>query len=421
MEQHQENILQTLHQWTPASIRDQFPILHQQIHGKPLVYFDNAATTQKPVYVIEALNHYYKNDNANIHRGIHTLAERATFGYEEARKKVKSFIHANSVREIVFTTGTTGAINLVAYSWGRANISEGDEIILTEMEHHSNMIPWQLLAKEKKAILKYIPTDVNGILDMDVFHSLLTSRTKLVCVTHMSNVFGTINPIKEIIQTAHEKEIPVLVDGAQSAPHIPVNVQDLDCDFYAFSGHKMMGPTGIGVLYAKEKWLKQMPPFLGGGEMIERVDWHSATYAELPYKFEAGTMNIAGAIGLGAAIDYLSALGMDKVHETEKEITDYALQKMRDIPGMEIYGNAPERGGVISFNLGTVHPHDLSHFLDREGIAVRAGHHCAQPLMRKLDLAATTRVSFYIYNTMEEVDILVESLKKAKEFFKDGI
>jgi cysteine desulfurase/selenocysteine lyase len=415
------NLSDQIGQWTPDSIRPYFPTLSVEVRGKTIVYFDNAATTQKPIHVINRIREYYESENANIHRGIHYLAEKATLAYEDARKKVAKFINAKRASEIIFTTGTTGSINLVAYAWGRANVGEGDEIILSEMEHHSNLIPWQLLAQEKNAKLKFIPFTPDGILDIEKLPDLITAKTRLVAVTHMSNVFGTINPVKEIIGIAHEKGIPVLIDGAQSAPHIPVDVQDLDCDFFAFSAHKMMGPTGIGALYAKYDILKQMPPFLGGGEMIEAVYLDHATYAEVPHKFEAGTPHIAGAIGFGAAIEFLQALGMEKVHQMEKEITDYALEMLQDLPGMEIYGTANERGGVISFNLGSIHPHDLSHFLDQEGVAVRAGHHCAQPLMRKLDLAATTRASFYVYNTKEEVDRFVNALIKAREFFKDGI
>lgn len=411
----------SLKDWSPYTIRKWFPILQEVVHGKKLIYFDNAATTQKPLPVINRLKYYYEHENANIHRGIHALAEKATLAYEEARKKVAAFINAKKSSEIIFTTGTTGSINLVAYAWGERNIHEGDEIILSEMEHHSNLVPWQLLAQRKNAKLKFIPFNEDGILNLEQFESLISSQTKLVAITHMSNVFGTINSIKEIVALAHEHHIPVLVDGAQSAPHIPIDVQEMDCDFFAFSAHKMMGPTGIGALYAKKEILESMPPFLGGGEMIEAVYLDHATYAEVPYKFEAGTMNIAGAIGFGAAIDFLHILGMEKVHQVEMELTQYALEKMKDIPGLTIYGNASQRGGVISFNLGSIHPHDLSHFLDREGIAVRAGHHCAQPLMRKLDVAATTRASFYVYNTKEEVDSFIEALHKAKEFFKDGI
>ncbi len=399
------------------AIRTDFPILHQKVNDHPLVYLDNAATTQKPQAVIDAISAYYQNDNANVHRAIHKLGERATIGYESARKKVAQFIGAASEREIIFTRGTTEAINLVAASWGRKFISAGDEIILSEMEHHSNIIPWQLLAQEKGATLKYIPFTEEGTLDFTQFELLLGKRTKLVAITHMSNVFGTINPIKRIISMAHDRSIPVLLDGAQSAPHLPIDVQHLDCDFYAFSGHKMAAPTGIGVLYAKRARLENMNPYQGGGEMINSV-WHDrATWNEIPHKFEAGTPNIAGAIGLGAAIDYLQSVGMENIALYEQELTTYALDKMMALPGMKVYGHAPERGGAISFNLGNVHPHDMAQFLDQQGIAVRAGHHCAQLIMQKLDIAATTRASFYLYNTFDEIDYFVEQLKKAQSFF----
>ncbi len=400
-----------------AKIRRDFPVLNQQVHGKPLVYFDNGATTQKPIAVIKALTRYYENDNANVHRGIHQLSERATNGFETARKKVAAFIGAKSERQIIFTRGTTESINLVAAAWGRKFVSEGDEIILTEMEHHSNLIPWQLLAQEKGAVLKYLSITEEGTLDFTGFESILSNRTKLIAVTHMSNVFGTINPIKKIIRLAHDRGIPVLLDAAQSVPHLPIDVEHLDCDFLAFSGHKMLAPTGIGVLYAKRSRLENMDPYQGGGEMISSV-WHDkSTWNEIPHKFEAGTPHIAGAIGLGAAIDYLNTLGMENITHYEQELTTFALDKMMRIPNMKIYGNAPERGGAISFNIGNVHPHDLSHFLDQQGIAVRAGHHCAQLIMRKFDIAATTRASFYFYNTFEEIDYFVEQLTEAQRFF----
>ena len=398
-------------------IRKDFPILHQKIHGNPLVYFDNGATTQKPDVVINAISDYYRNDNANVHRGIHQLSDRATKGFEGARKKVAQFIGAPSERQIIFTRGTTEAINLVATSWGRKFISEGDEIILSEMEHHSNLVPWQLLAQEKRAKLKFIPITDEGTLDFNQFEPILNKRTKLIAITHMSNVFGTINPIKRIIRMAKDRGIPVLLDAAQSVPHLPINVEHLDCDFLAFSGHKMLGPTGIGVLYAKVARLENMDPYQGGGDMISSV-WHEkSTWNEIPHKFEAGTPNIAGAIGLATAIDYLQTIGMENVALYEQELTSYAIEKMMQIPNMKIFGNAPERGGVLSFNIGNVHPHDLSHFLDQQGIAVRAGHHCAQLIMRKLDIAATTRASFYIYNTFAEIDHFIDQLSEAQKFF----
>ena len=398
--------------------REDFPILKEKIHGRPLVYFDNAATTQKPRQVIEALKNYYEHDNANVHRAIHQLGERATAGYENARKRIARFIGARSEKQIILTRGTTEAINLVATAWGRKFVAAGDEIILSEMEHHSNLIPWQLLAKEVGAKLRFIPFDDRGTLDFNIFERLLSSKTKLIAITHMSNVFGTINPIKRIISMAHDRGIPVLLDGAQSVPHLPVNVEHLNCDFLAFSAHKMLGPTGIGVLYGKMQQLENMNPYQGGGEMINTVWLESATWAEIPHKFEAGTPNIAGAIGFSAAIDYLEKTGMNNITLYEQEITSYAIEKMMNIPGMVIYGAAPERGGAVSFNLGNIHPHDLSHFLDQQGIAVRAGHHCAQTIMNKLNIAATTRASFYFYNTFEEVDYFVEQLNKATEFFK---
>ncbi len=397
--------------------RKDFPILNEVIHGKPLIYFDNAASTQKPVQVIDRIAHYYLHENANVHRGIHQLSDRATRAFEESRQKIADFIGAESPKQIIFTRGTTESINLVASAWGRKFISEGDEIILSEMEHHSNLIPWQILASEVGAKLRFIPFTEIGTIDFPVFEQLLNKNTKLISITHMSNVFGTINPVKRIIQMAHDRGVPVLFDAAQSVPHLPVDVGYLDCDFFAFSGHKMLGPTGIGVLYAKSQILENMNPYQGGGEMISSVWLESATWNEIPHKFEAGTPNIAGAVGLGAAVDYLQNIGMIPITLYEQEITTYALEKMHDIEDMVIYGSAPERGGVISFNLGEVHPHDLSHFLDQEGIAVRAGHHCAQPIMRKLNIAATTRISLYFYNTFEEVDHFIDSLHKAREFF----
>ncbi len=397
--------------------RKDFPILNEEVHGKPLIYFDNGASTQKPIQVIDRISHYYLHENANVHRGIHELSDRATRAFEESRKKVADFIGAESAKQIIFTRGTTEAINLVASAWGRKFISADDEIILSEMEHHSNLIPWQILAKEVGAKLRFIPFKEDGTIDFPVFEQLLNKKTKLISITHMSNVFGTINPVKRIIQMAHDRGVPVMFDAAQSVPHLPVNVGYLDCDFFAFSGHKMLGPTGIGVLYAKSQILENMNPYQGGGEMISSVWLESATWNEIPHKFEAGTPNIAGAVGLGAAVDYLQNIGMVPITLYEQELTTYTLEKMNDIEDMVIYGTAPERGGVISFNLGNIHPHDLSHYLDQEGIAVRAGHHCAQPLMRKLDIAATTRISLYLYNTHEEVDYFIDRLLAAKEFF----
>jgi len=401
----------------PHQYRDDFPILAEEVNGKPLIYFDNAATTQKPNQVIDSISDYYRHYNANVHRAIHKLGEKATEAFENSRKTVARFISAPSEKQVIFTRGTSEAINLVASGWGRKFISTGDEIILSEMEHHSNLIPWQLLAKEVGAKLKFIPFKDDGTIDFPVYETLLSSRTKLISITHMSNVFGTINPVIRIVQMAHDRGIPVLFDAAQSVPHLPVNVEHLNCDFFAFSGHKMLGPTGIGVLYAKSQILENMNPYQGGGEMINSVWLEEATWNEIPHKFEAGTPNIAGAIGLAKAVEYLENVGMVNLTLYEQELTTYGLEKMAEIPGMKIYGAAPERGGVISFNLGDIHPHDLSHFLDQQGIAVRAGHHCAQPVMRKLNIAATTRVSFYFYNTKEEIDYFIQQLKNAKEFF----
>lgn len=400
------------------AIRQDFPILHQEVHGRPLVYLDNAASSQKPRAVIEAVDRYYRSDNANVHRGIHTLSERASQAYEKARRKVARFIHARSAKEVIWTRNTTESINLVAYSWGRANIGPGDEILLTEMEHHSNLIPWQLLAEEKGATLRFIRVTDDGLLDLDDLDELLTQRTKLVSLVHMSNVLGTVNPVAEITRRAHAVGAKVLLDGAQSVPHLPVDVQALDCDFLAFSGHKMCGPTGIGVLYGKRELLEEMPPFLGGGDMIKEVYLDSASWNELPFKFEAGTPSIAQAIGLGVAVDYLNETGMEAIHRHEQDVVRYALEALSQVEGLVIYGPPAEmRGGVTTFNVPGVHPHDLATILDSEGIAIRAGHHCAQPLMRRYNVPATARASFYLYNTADEVDALIRGLDKAKSIF----
>jgi len=404
----------------PKAIRNDFPILSRQVHGKPLVYLDNAATTQKPHLVIEALRRYYEESNANVHRGIHTLAEEATALYEQARQHVARFIHAPEARSIVFTRGATEAINLVAQAWGRWALKPGDEILLTEMEHHSNLVPWQLVAQETGAALQFVGLTAEGELDQAHAKALLTERTKLFAVTHASNVLGTINPIAELVQQAHAVGALVLVDGAQSVPHMPVDVQALDCDFLAFSGHKMLGPTGIGVLYAKPELLETMPPFQGGGEMIANVWLDHASWNEIPWKFEAGTPNIAGAIGLGAAVEYLGALGMEAVRAHEQSLVAYALAAFERLNHeTTIYGpkDPARRGGVVAFNLREIHPHDVGQFLDGEGVAIRAGHHCAKPLMRRLGVVATARASFYLYNTTEEVDALMAALKKTKETF----
>ncbi|MHB8683776.1 MAG: cysteine desulfurase [Dehalococcoidia bacterium] len=402
------------------AIRKDFPILTRQVHGKPLVYLDNAATTQKPRQVIDRLVHYYEHENANIHRGLHTLAEEATAAYEESRRKVGAFINAaHPEEEIVFTRNTTESINLVANAWGRKFLRPGDEIVFSAMEHHSNLIPWQLIALATGAILRFIEIDDDGKLIWDDALAKITEKTKIVAVTQMSNVLGTINPVRELATLAHAAGAIMLVDGAQSVPHMPVDVRDLDCDFLAFSSHKMLGPTGVGVLYGKRELLDAMDPFLGGGEMIKRVTYESSTYADLPNKFEAGTPNIADVIAFAPAIDYLQALGMDVVRAHEIAITQYAMDALGAVEGVTLYGprDAADRGGAVAFNYGDLHPHDLSQVLDAEGIAIRAGHHCAQPLMRRLDVVATARASFYLYNRSEEVDALVEALAVADRMF----
>jgi cysteine desulfurase/selenocysteine lyase len=403
-----------------ADIREDFPILQQMVNGHPLVYLDSAATSQKPESVLTALDDAYRKHNANIHRGIYLLAEEQTVRYETARKKMQKFINAKSWREIVFTRNATESINLVAYAWGRANIKPGDEILSTLLEHHSNIVPWQLLAQEKSATVKYIPVDSHGFLELDALDQLLTERTRIVCVTSMSNVAGTITPVKEIIKKAHAVGALVLVDGAQSVPHMPTDVQDMDCDFLALSGHKMLGPTGVGTLYGKRALLEAMNPFLAGGDMIREVHLDQSRWNELPYKFEAGTPAIAEAIGLGAAVDYLTALGMENVREHERELSAYALEQIQTVPGIKILGplDANARGGVLAFDLANVHPHDIATILDQAGICVRAGHHCAMPLHEQLGLGATTRASFYIYNTPDEIDQLVKALHHVREVFK---
>lgn len=400
------------------SVRLDFPILHQEVHGRPLVYLDNAATSQKPRVVIEALNEYYRLNNANIHRGIHALSERATEAYENARRKLARFINARSSKEVIWTRNTTEAINLVAATWGRANLGPDDAILLTEMEHHSNLIPWQMLAAETGTELRFIPVTDDGLLDLNHLDDLLTERTKLVSIVHMSNVLGTINPVVEIGRRARAVGARVLIDGAQSVPHFPVDVQALDCDFLAFSGHKMCGPTGIGVLYGKRELLEAMPPFLGGGDMIREVHLQHSTWNELPWKFEAGTPSIAQAIGFGFAVDYLSELDMEAVRHYEHDLIVYALAALSEVDNLTLYGPSAElRGGVATFNIGGIHPHDIATILDAEGVAVRAGHHCAQPLMQRYNVPAMTRASFYIYNTPQEIDVLVRGLEKAKAIF----
>ena len=400
-------------------IRDDFPVLQQKVHGKPLVYFDNAATSQKPRIVIAAMNDYYERYNANVHRGIHALAERATREYERAREKITKFINAPSLESVIFTRGTTEAINLVAYSWARTNLKKGDEILTTFMEHHSNTVPWYQVCEHTGAVIKRIELNPDGTLRLDDLDKLITERTKLVAVTQQSNVLGTINPVRAIADAAHRKGAIILVDGAQSIPHMAVDVQALDCDFFVFSGHKMCGPTASGILYGRRAILEAMPPFMSGGEMIKEVWSDHVKYNDLPYKFEAGTPNIAESIGLGVAVDYLTRIGMDKIRQHEKQITQYALDRLKEMPEVTIYGptDVEQRGGLVAFTLGDVHPHDIATFADQDGVAIRAGHHCAMPLHKKLGLAATARASFYLYNTRDEVDIFIAMLHKAKKFF----
>jgi cysteine desulfurase / selenocysteine lyase len=401
----------------PLALKAEFPILHQDINGHPLVYLDNAASTQKPRSVIEAVKRYYEWDNANVHRGVHTLGSRATDAYEGAREKVAKFLNASSTREIIFTRGTTTALNIVASGYARQNLSEGDEIVLTQMEHHSNLIPWQQAAKATGAKLKYIPLQPDGTITLEDVESTITDNTKIVAITYVSNVLGTVNPIAKIAEIAHRKGAIIVVDGAQSTPHLKVDVQALDVDFYAFSGHKMCAPTGIGALYGKARLLEGMEPVEFGGEMIDFVELYDSTWKELPWKFEGGTPIIAGAVGLGAAIDFLEQVGLHDIDQHEKKLTRYAMDRLSSIDGLTIYGPREERAGLVTFNLGDVHPHDVATVLDTEGIAVRAGHHCAQPLMRWLNVSATARASFYLYNTEHDVDRLAESLVKTKEFF----
>ena len=398
-------------------VRRDFPTLSVRVHGKPLVYLDNAATSQKPQAVIDALVHYYSDLNSNIHRGVHHLSEQATDAYEEARRKLQRFVNAADEREIVFVRGTTEAINLVAHSYGKTFVKPGDEIILTAMEHHSNIVPWQFLSEQTGARLRVVPINDEGELLVDELEPMLTGRTRLVAVTHVSNALGTVNPIARIVQLAHRRGVPVLVDGAQAVPHGKVDVQALDCDFYAFSGHKMYGPTGIGVLYAKRRWLEKMPPYQGGGSMISLVTFEKTHYAELPYKFEAGTPNIAGAIGLGAAVDYLEALGLDAVAAHEHDVLEYGTKQLAAIDGVRVIGRAVEKAGVLSFVLDGVHPHDIGTILDREGVAIRAGHHCAMPIMQRFGVPATARASVAVYNTREEMDVLARAVRKVKEVF----
>ncbi len=401
-----------------ARIRADFPILAERINGKPLVYLDNAATSQKPRAVLDAIANYYAHMNANIHRGVHTLSVRATEAHDAARRTVKQFINAADTREIIFVRGATEAINLVAQTYGRVHVGAGDEVLITAMEHHSNIVPWQILCEEKGAHLKVAPMDDRGELLLDAFASLIGPRTRIVAVTHVSNALGTVNPLREMIELAHRRGVPVLVDGAQAVPHFAVDVQALDCDFYAFSGHKVYAPTGIGVLYGKRALLDAMPPYQGGGDMIASVTFEKTTYNVLPYKFEAGTPDIAGAIALGAALKYISGLGMENIAAHEHDLLAYAAETVGAIPGVELIGTARERAGVLSFVLEGVHPHDLGTILDREGIAIRTGHHCAQPVMERFGIPATARASFAVYNTREEVDVLAAGIRTAREVFQ---
>lgn len=400
-------------------VRNDFPILERTVTGgKRLVYLDSTATSQKPLSVIQAMDDFYRHSNANIHRGVHTLAEESTASYENARERIARFIGAKKAREVIYTRNTTESINLVAHSWGRKNLKAGDLVILTEMEHHSNLVPWHMLAAELGLRLEFIPVTPDGLLDLAAYHDLLTLSPRLVTFTHMSNVLGTINPAREIIALAHQAGALAVVDGAQSVPHLPVDVQELDCDFLAFSAHKMLGPTGIGVLYGKEAVLEAMPPFLGGGDMIKKVHLRSFTPNDLPHKFEAGTSAIAEAIGFGAAVDYLTGLGMENVARHEHSVISYALEALSEVAGLKVFGpDADHKGGVASFTFSGVHPHDIAQILDSEGIAVRAGHHCAMPLHEKFNLPATTRASFYIYNAIEEVDLLIAGLGKVQKIF----
>ncbi|HEV7919884.1 MAG TPA: cysteine desulfurase [Thermoanaerobaculia bacterium] len=399
-------------------IREDFPILRTRARGNPLVYLDNAATTQKPRAVIDRLVRYYSEENSNVHRGVHYLSEVATAAYEGARTTVKRFLNARSEKEIVFTRGTTEGINLVAYSWGRKNVQEGDEVVISAIEHHSNIVPWQMLCDQQRATLKIIPVNEAGEVDVDAYAKLLSDRTRLVAVGHASNALGTINPIRRMIAMAHAAGAVVVIDGAQGVPHLPIDVQELDCDFYAFSGHKVYGPTGVGALYGKEQLLEAMPPFMGGGDMILSVSFEKTTYNALPYKFEAGTPNIAGVIGLAAALDYVGSVGLDRIAAHEQDLLHYATDRLLELDGIRIIGTAAHKAAVISFVLEGVHPHDIGTILDQEGIAVRTGHHCAQPLMMRFNVPATGRASFGLYNTREEADALIAGLKKVIEVFR---
>lgn len=399
-------------------VREDFPILTKTVYGQPLVYLDNAATTQKPQHVIDTVNEYMSKHNSSIHRGIHYLSEVITEEYENARKKVQEFIHARHLHEIIFTSGTTGSVNGVAFSFGERYIGRGDEIIITAMEHHANIVPWQMMCQRKNAVLKVIPVTDEGNLVAEDIEKLITKKTRLLSLTHVSNVLGTINPVEEIISIAHRYDVPVLIDAAQSVQHIPVDVEKMDCDFLAFSGHKIYGPTGIGVLYGKEKWLEEMPPFQGGGDMVDTVTFEKTTYNQLPLKFEAGTTNFIGAIGLGSSIDYISSLGLENIGKHEHELLEYATAKISDLGDIKIYGTSEHKSSIISFLIGDIHQLDAGMIMDKMGVAVRTGTHCAQPLMRRFGIEGTIRASFALFNTMEEVDILCTAIQKVKEMFQ---
>jgi len=398
--------------------RTDFKILNQKVHGKPLIYFDNAATTQKPQIVIDAITNYYETINSNIHRGVHYLSQLATDQFELSRKKVQAYINAKHHQEVIFTRGTTESINLIASSFGEVFLNEEDEVLVSEMEHHANIVPWQMICEKKGAKLKVIPFDYNGVLQVELLDQLITSKTKIIAITHISNVLGTINPIKMIIEKAHSKGIPVMVDGAQAVSHAKVDVQELDCDFYCFSGHKMYAPMGIGVMYGKEEWLNKIPPYQGGGEMISQVTFEKTTYNELPFKFEAGTPGVGDVIGLMKAIDYIENIGLEKIALYENELLDYAMNQLNEIPDIHFYGLSPEKVAVISFNIGTIHPYDVGVILDHLGIAVRTGHHCAQPIMQKFGIPGTIRASFALYNTKEEIDTFIKGVKQAQNMLQ---
>lgn len=414
---NQKHIKEYIGEKTVEDIRNDFPILSQKVNGKPLIYLDNGATTQKPLSVINAISDYYKEYNSNIHRGVHALSQFATDKYEESRGKIKDFIKAASIEEVIFVRGTTEAINLVADSYGRDNLKPGDDVIISTMEHHSNIVPWQMVCDGTGANLKVIPVDDDGVLILDEYEAMLSNNTKIVSVVHQSNTLGTINPVKEMTKMAHDKGAVVLIDGAQSAPHLNVDVQDINCDFFAFSGHKVCGPTGVGILYGKKDILENMKPYQGGGDMIRNVSFEHTTYNDLPYKFEAGTPNIAGGIGLGVAIDYLTNLGMDNIASYEKELLLYTREQLREMSGIRIIGQAEEFGGVVSFVMDCAHPHDIGTILDAEGVAIRTGHHCTQPLMDRFDIPATARASVSFYNTKADIDALIVAVDRVSELF----